>query len=100
MAVRHGVRAICHATFADDEVMWDNLHTRQWPWEPADRRLAATMADAWARFMQAGDPNGGGLPHWPALGARPEHAVMRLGDVTGLAPPARLAALRLLDRLL
>ena len=79
--------------------MWDNLHTRPWPWEPADRRLAATMAGAWVRFMQAGDPNGAGLPHWPALGAGPEPAVMRFGDVTGLAAPARLAALRLLDRL-
>jgi para-nitrobenzyl esterase len=76
---------------------WDNLHTRGWPWQPADRRLAAAMADAWARFIRAGDPNGGGLPHWPALAAGAEHAVMRFGDVPALAEPARLAALHLLD---
>jgi len=76
---------------------WDNLHTRGWPWQPADRRLAEAMADAWARFIRAGDPNGGGLPHWPALAAGAEHAVMRFGDVPALAEPARLAALHLLD---
>lgn len=25
------------------------------------------MADAWARFVEAGDPNGGALPRWPAF---------------------------------
>lgn len=40
------------------------------------------MADAWARFVKTGDPNGGDLPPWPrytcddprylALGARPQ----------------------------
>jgi para-nitrobenzyl esterase len=35
-----------------------------WPWRDADRQLAATMADAWARFVATGDPNGGALPRW------------------------------------
>ncbi|MFF8382420.1 carboxylesterase/lipase family protein [Streptomyces kanasensis] len=31
---------------------------------PAQRRLAATMADYWAAFARTGDPNGPGRPAW------------------------------------
>ncbi len=27
--------------------------------------LATAMHDTWAAFVKGGDPNGGGLPHWP-----------------------------------
>ena len=77
--------------------MWDNLHTRPWPWKPADRELARTMADAWVRFVEAGDPNGNGLPHWPALTAGSDPVVMRFADVARPAAPYRCAAMRLLD---
>lgn len=33
---------------------------------PAERRLAATVSGAWARFASTGDPSGGGLA-WPQL---------------------------------
>jgi para-nitrobenzyl esterase len=76
--------------------MWDNLQTRPWPWEPADRGLAQTMADAWVRFIGSGDPNGAGLPRWPAL-TEPAPTVMRFAEVSGPAAPYRLAAIRLLE---
>jgi para-nitrobenzyl esterase len=31
-----------------------------------DRDLARTMSGAWVRFASTGDPNGGGMPAWPA----------------------------------
>ena len=32
----------------------------------AERALSESMNAAWARFAAGGDPNGEGLPHWPA----------------------------------
>jgi para-nitrobenzyl esterase len=32
---------------------------------PDARRLAGRMADAFIALARTGDPNGGGLPHWP-----------------------------------
>jgi para-nitrobenzyl esterase len=36
------------------------------PFDAADERLAEAIQDAWVRFATTGNPNGGGLPHWPA----------------------------------
>lgn len=77
--------------------MWDNLEVHPWPWQPADHELARIMADAWVRFVQAGDPNGAGLPPWPSLGSQLDPVVMRLAERSGPDAPYRLAAMRLLD---
>ena len=39
------------------------------PWTEVDFRLADQVSSYWANFIKAGDPNGDGLPYWPASDA-------------------------------
>jgi para-nitrobenzyl esterase len=46
---------------------YDNLQfVHRCPWEPVDHALATTMSTYWANFAATGNPNGDGLPKWPA----------------------------------
>lgn len=54
------------------------------PFTAADHEIADRVSSYWARFVATGDPNGPGLPAWPAAGEEPD--IMELGD--GTAPLA------------
>jgi para-nitrobenzyl esterase len=47
-------------------------------WEESDHNLAEQMSSYWANFAHKGDPNGGGLPTWPAYSESAD-AVMQFG---------------------
>jgi para-nitrobenzyl esterase len=59
--------------------MFDNLGKAERPWTPADREIAEKVSNYWANFILTGNPNGTGLPKWPAFDSeRP--VTMELGD--------------------
>ena len=63
--------------------VWNNLQIRDWPWVAEDRRLAETMTSYWANFAKSGNPNGTGLPQWPAYKPGGAGQVMELGAEIG-----------------
>jgi para-nitrobenzyl esterase len=48
------------------------------PWTDEDRAIGETLSSYWTNFARNGDPNGPGLPRWPAFDAKSEQ-VMELG---------------------
>lgn len=70
-----------------------NLRLMQRPWGAVDYRVERQMSSYWLNFAKSGNPNGRGLPRWPAFNPRHQQT-MELGNRVGpmrLAPPARLA---------
>ncbi|NBC03460.1 MAG: carboxylesterase family protein [Bacteroidetes bacterium] len=77
---------------------YNTLHTSDRPWEQTDRQLAEMMSSYWASFAKDGDPNGEGLPEWPAaeLG---DYQTMFFGDSVYVDRVPMIEQLELLDRI-
>jgi para-nitrobenzyl esterase len=76
--------------------VFNHLYLKSWPWQEADRRVAEEMSSYWVNFAATGNPNGKGLPEWPAY----DHANQRLMDFgaqVAAGPLRNKAALDFLD---
>ena len=51
----------------------------------------------WVNFATTGDPNGKGVPRWPAYSPK-EERVFEIGPSIGLVPIPNAAALDIIDR--
>jgi para-nitrobenzyl esterase len=59
---------------------YNNLNfVHRCPWEAVDYKLADDMSSYWANFAATGNPNGKGLPEWPAYSTK-DNMIMILGE--------------------
>jgi para-nitrobenzyl esterase len=76
-----------------------NLDTR-YAWEANDHKVSETMFAYFANFIKTGNPNGPGLPEWPAYSAATGYMRMRLGVESKADPEPDRARYMVLDAIL
>ena len=81
-----GPDAARYGAFHSSELAYvlNTLHASDRPFTDADRKIAEMMSSYWANFVTTGNPNGAGVPKWPAVSDKRE--VMEVGDHTGPVP--------------
>jgi para-nitrobenzyl esterase len=67
-------------------------------WTPEDYEVSRVMQGYFANFVKKGDPNGEGLPQWPAANAPGGGQVMRIDVKSSAAPDATREQYLFLDR--
>ncbi len=76
-----------HAT--EIEYVFGTLDQKNLPWREEDRKLSATMNAWWSNFVKNGNPNGPGLPQWPAWDSRTRQVMQIEAVPKAIAEPNR-----------
>ena len=83
---------------AEIEFVFRVLSSRSLPWRPQDQAVSELMASYWTNFAKTGDPNGPGLPMWPAYGDQDGYQVMHLSADAGASADAHRGRYLFLDQ--
>ncbi len=67
------------------------------PWEPTDHAVSDLMNNYWVNFAMKGDPNGKGLPAWPAYDQREDQSIT-FGDKPTITTGLNKAGLDFFDK--
>ena len=79
---------------AEVPYVFETLDAYPWRWTAEDRKLADIVSSYWTNFARTGDPNGMGLPYWPAYGSG---KIMELSSSPAAITMPRQEALNVLD---
>ncbi|HET7695501.1 MAG TPA: carboxylesterase family protein [Vicinamibacterales bacterium] len=84
---------------AEIEYALGNLGTNEvYAWTPDDYKVSETFQGYVVNFVKTGNPNGSGLPPWPATNAGSEQQVLRIDVVTKADPDKYRERYLFLDR--
>lgn len=81
------------------EYVFRDLPAVQLPWRQEDRDVSELMSSYWVNFAKTGDPNGPGLPLWPAYNSKDGYQVMHLQANSAAAPDDHRVRYEFLDHL-
>jgi para-nitrobenzyl esterase len=84
---------------AEIEFVFGNLRTRKLPWRPEAFKLSERMVSYWTNFARTGNPNGPGLPSWPAYERKTGYQVLHLDAAPRAEPDPHRARYEFLDTL-
>jgi para-nitrobenzyl esterase len=85
---------------AEIEYALGNLATNDvYAWTPDDYKISDMFQGYFANFVKNGDPNGPGLPRWPALGRKPGGKILHIDVRTRSEADDTRARYLLLDEL-
>jgi para-nitrobenzyl esterase len=82
--------------FAELWYVFDHLDQEPWRWGMTDRKVAEETSSYWVNFARSGNPNGPGLPLWPAF-TNAENKVLYLGDPIAAGGVANIKSLNVVD---
>ena len=82
--------------FAELWYVFDHLDQAPWRWTAADRTVADEISRYWVNFAKSGNPNGPGLPLWPAFN-NTDTKVLYLGDPVTVGGIASIKGLSVFD---
>ena len=84
---------------AEIEYAMGNLPTnRVYDWQPEDFKVSAIMQNFFVNFIKTGNPNGLGVPEWPALDKSEAVPVMHIDVDTRLERSTNEARYKLMDK--
>jgi para-nitrobenzyl esterase len=84
---------------AEIEFVFEALASKKLPWRPEDEKLSDRMSSYWTNFAKTGDPNGPGLPPWPAYTDASQFPVMHLSANPQSSPDEHRARYKFFDTL-
>jgi para-nitrobenzyl esterase len=82
--------------FAELWFVFDHLDQSPWQWSAPDRKLAEEISGYWTNFAKSGDPNGRGLPTWPAYTGGNDN-VLKLATPVSVGGVSGIEGLRVFD---
>jgi para-nitrobenzyl esterase len=90
--------AQCRCATHGSEIVYafHNIGLSARPFQDADRSVSDVMASYWVNFARSGDPNGAGLPKWPAYTEQSD-TLLALGDRVESRVVPRKAALDFIE---